>query len=208
VLVSLGGWTFSKHFSDAAATPASRQKFVQSCIDMFIKGNLPTGIAGDPSGGAGVAANIFEGIDIDWEVPAAPGHLGNHYGPQDTANYTALLAEFRKQLDGLGGKHYLLTAAVPADPEDIAVIQVNQVAKYLDWADVMTYDMHGAWENTTSFQDPLYPSPSDPSSGFSVQDTVNQWRTRGLPANKLVVGVPFYWPRLFTGLIIWLEAST
>ena len=41
VEVSLGGWTYSKYLSDVAATDASRKKFVSSCIDMFVKGNIP-----------------------------------------------------------------------------------------------------------------------------------------------------------------------
>ncbi|HXR65724.1 MAG TPA: glycosyl hydrolase family 18 protein, partial [Ktedonobacteraceae bacterium] len=51
ILLSLGGWTYSKYFSDAAASSASRQKLVSSCITMFLKGNLPTGVSGDASGG-------------------------------------------------------------------------------------------------------------------------------------------------------------
>ncbi|MDQ1680945.1 MAG: chitinase, partial [Frankiaceae bacterium] len=171
VLVSLGGWTFSKYFSDVAATAASRQKFVSSCLDLFIKGNLPTGIGGDASGGLGSAAGVFDGVDIDWEYPGTVGHTGNHVSPNDKANYTLLLQEFRTQLDAYGnsiGKHYLLTSAVPAGQEKLANIETNKVGNYLDYADVMTYDMHGAWDATgpTNLQDPLVQSPADPSTNL------------------------------------------
>src|SRR2546423_12215212 len=59
VAMSLGGWTLSKYFSDVAATPASREAFVQSCIDLLIKGNLPTGGWPEQSGGTGVAAGAL-----------------------------------------------------------------------------------------------------------------------------------------------------
>src|SRR2546423_5903956 len=59
VVMSLGGWTLSKYFSDVAATPASREAFVQSCIDLLIKGNLPTGGWPEQSGGTGVAAGAL-----------------------------------------------------------------------------------------------------------------------------------------------------
>lgn len=66
--ISIGGWTYSKYFSDAAKTDASRKKLVSSCIDQYIKGNLP--VEGG-FGGAGTAAGIFDGIDIDWEYPGS-----------------------------------------------------------------------------------------------------------------------------------------
>src|ERR671930_2184646 len=69
VVMSLGGWTLSKYFSDVAATAASRQAFVQSCIDLLIKGNLPTGGWPEQSGGAGGAAGLFHGVDIHWGEP-------------------------------------------------------------------------------------------------------------------------------------------
>ena len=60
MLISIGGWAYSKFFSDAALTAASREKFVRSCIDM-------------------------DGIDLDWEWPGAEGHAGNHVRPSDKA---------------------------------------------------------------------------------------------------------------------------
>jgi len=163
ILVSIGGWTYSKYFSDAAASDAGRKKLVSSCIDMFIKGNLPSR---NGYGGAGSGAGIFDGIDIDLEYPAAPGHTGNHYTPADKQNYTLLMAEFRAQLDALGTGKKWLTAAVPAGQDKIAGIETNKLASYLDYANAMTYDMHGGWEATgpTNLQDPLFTSPNDPSA--------------------------------------------
>ncbi|MFD0572751.1 glycoside hydrolase family 18 protein [Kitasatospora gansuensis] len=114
VLLSIGGWTYSKYFSDAAATDASRKKLVSSCLDMFIKGNLPVDAG---YGGAGSAAGIFDGIDIDWEYPGGGGHAGNHESAADKQNFTLLLKEFRTQLDAQGvtdNKTYALAAAVGA----------------------------------------------------------------------------------------------
>jgi chitinase len=217
--LSIGGWTYSKYFSDVAATAASRQKFVSSCIDMFIKGNLPTGISGDASGGTASAAGIFDGFDIDWEYPGVLGHTGNHYSTADKTNYTLLLQEFRTELDTYGasvGKHYLLTAAVPSGQDKIAQIQTNQIGNYLDYADVMSYDMHGGFETTgpTNLQDPLHASASDPSTviapgneKYNIDTAFKAWTTGltdynipgGFPANKLVMGIPFYY-RGWTGV--------
>jgi chitinase len=216
ILLSLGGWTYSKYFSDAAATSASRQKFVSSCIDMFIKGNLP--VQGG-YGGAGTAAGIFDGFDIDWEYPGAPGHLGNHYSPADTADYTALLAEFRNQLNAQGaadGHTYALSAAVPSGQDKISKIQTNQIGQYLNFADAMTYDMYGAWNATgpTDEQDPLYANPNSPESKvapgnetYSIDNAVRAWTVGdsqygipgGFPASKLTLGIPFYY-RGWTGV--------
>ena len=208
VVLSLGGWTYSKYFSDVAASDASRKKFVSSCVDMFIKGNLPSQ---NGYGGAGSAAGVFDGFDIDWEYPASPGgHLGNHYSPNDTANFTSLLAEFRAQLDALGGQHYSVSAALPGGQDKIAKIQTDKIGQYMDFADAMTYDMHGAWDATgpTNFQDPLYSSPNDPSGvippgtdKYTIDSVVKSYLNGnaaygipgGFPANKLALGIPFYY---------------
>src|SRR5918912_1161076 len=95
VVMSIGGWTLSKYFSDVAATAATRQAFVQSCIDLLIRGNLPTGGWPEQSGGGGVAAGLFDGIDIDWEYPGIDPGNGADHSPADKHNATLLLQEFR-----------------------------------------------------------------------------------------------------------------
>ncbi|MEV4614594.1 glycosyl hydrolase family 18 protein [Kitasatospora sp. NPDC049258] len=198
VVVSLGGWTYSKYFSDLAATDASRQKFVKSCVDTWIKGNLPA-YAG--AGGDGVAAGIFDGIDLDWEWPGSPdGHAGNHYSANDKANLTLLLAEFRRQLDALGGPHRLLTAFTPADPVKIGQgWDLSTIFRSLDVANIQGYDFHGAgsdnsWEpNRTGHQANLYADVQDPYGfHFSIDSAVQTYLGAGVNPRKLTIGLPFY----------------
>ena len=71
-----------------------------------------------------------------------------------------------------------------------------QLAQYLDYADVMTYDFHGAFETNgpTNFQAPLFDSPLSPAvgTGFTVNNAINSWLNNGFPANKLNLGIAFY----------------
>ncbi|QWF83942.1 glycosyl hydrolase family 18 protein [Amycolatopsis sp. CA-230715] len=200
VLISLGGWTYSKYFSDVSATDASRKKFVSSCVDMYLKGNLPVY---NGAGGPGTAAGIFDGFDLDWEWPGAEGHAGNHVNPADKANFAALMTEFRRQVDELGaqnGKRYQLTAFTPADPAKIAVgWDLPKAAQSLDIFNVQGYDFHGSgsdnsWEpNRTGHQGNLYPDPDDPYPfHFSVEDTVNAYTSAGINPRKLTLGLAFY----------------
>ncbi|MEU5429999.1 glycoside hydrolase family 18 chitinase [Streptomyces olivoreticuli] len=204
--ISVGGWTYSKYFSDVAKTDASRQKFVKSCIDMYIKGNLPVS---NGRGGDGTAAGIFDGFDIDWEWPGADGHPGNHVSKDDKANNTLLFAEFRRQLDALStttGKKYLLTAFTPADPAkidagwDITTKDgTPSVFDYMDYANVQGYDFHGSgsdnsWEpNLTGHQGNLYADPKDPyTTKFSVDKAVQTYLDAGVDPRKVMLGLAFY----------------
>ncbi|HEY8373043.1 MAG TPA: glycoside hydrolase family 18 chitinase [Pseudonocardiaceae bacterium] len=203
VNISLGGWSWSKYFSNAALTEQSRRDFVASCIDLYLKGNLPQ-LGGEPQGGPGSGAGVFDGIDIDWEWPASEGDEGNVIRPEDKRNFTLLLAEFRRQLDELGaetGKHYELTAFLPADPEKIeAGFEVPQIFDYLDFGTVQGYDLHGGWEAVTNHQSALYSPAGDPDSRrFSVDLAVQSYLAKGAPRTELVLGVPFY-SRGWTGV--------
>jgi chitinase len=195
VIFSLGGWTWSKFFSNAAL-PANRSASVGSCIDLFIKGNLPA-IGGEPQGGAGSAFGVFDGIDIDWEWPGSEGNVGNVIRAEDKANFTAYLAEFRSQLNAYGaqvGRSYTLSAFLPADPSKIdAGFEANRIFSSLDYATLQGYDFHGAWESQTNHQSQLHSPPDDPHPArFSIHNAVTAWVSRGAPAAELVIGIPAY----------------
>jgi chitinase len=189
VLMSLGGWTLSKYFSDAALTEASRRTLVTSCVDMFLKGNLPNL--------PGAAAGVFDGFDLDWEWPGSDGNAGNIIRPEDKANFTKLLAEFRRQLDAYGRqtrKTYELSAFLPAAPAKISAgFEGSRIFKYLDFATLQGYDFHGTWESVTNHQSAIrVPAGQPVPADFSIDGAVQAWRAAGAPASKLVLGIPYY----------------
>jgi chitinase len=182
VLISLSG---ASAFSTAASTAAGRQAMVANCIDLFINGNIATGIS---------AAGVFDGIDIDWEFPTAT----------DTVNATLLMQEFRKQLDALGktnDKHYLLTMFGPAGQQNFSNIQLAEVAKTLDYYNVQGYDFHGTWETSTNHASPLLDDKQDPDrdENFYIEYTMKSYLEAGVPPEKLVLGIPTY-ARGWTGV--------
>jgi chitinase len=167
---------------------------VSSCIDLYIKGNLPKD---GPRGGPAAAAGLFDGIDLDWEWPASEGEPGNVVRPEDKQNFTALTAEFRSQLDAYGKrtrKHYELSAFLPADPAQAAKgIDTRTVFRNLDFATIQGYDLHGTWEPNTNHQGQLFSPRADPTpQRFSVELAINHYLKGGAPKHKVVMGVPYY----------------
>jgi chitinase len=194
VMISIGGWGWSDNFSNSVQTAAARTALVASCLDIFIKGNLPLL---DGKGGPGSAAGLFDGVDIDWEWPGSAGDTGTVYRPEDKQNFTALAAEFRKQLDAYGRtthKHYDLSAFLPAAPAKIdAGFEADKIFRYLDFGTVQGYDFHGPYESTTNQQSALkVPAGTPVANDFSDTGAINSWLRRGAPARQLVLGVPFY----------------
>ncbi|GAA1272722.1 hypothetical protein Psi02_05820 [Planotetraspora silvatica] len=186
VLISLGGWTGSKYFSDAVLTPAARSTLAASCVDLWLKGNLP----GLP---AGAGAGVFDGIDLDWEWPGSSGNDGNVIRPEDKRNFTLFLTELRRQMKAADRKSEL-TAFLPAAAAKIdAGFEVKKVFSQLDFATVQGYDLHGPWEPQTGHNGNLFTDRRDPNPvRYSVDQTVRDYISRGAPAQKIVVGVPAY----------------
>ena len=194
VNISLGGWTWSEHFSDAALTPESRERVVSSCIDLYLRGNLPLF---DGAGGAGSAYGVFDGIDLDWEWPGSEGHEHNTVRPEDKENFTALVAEFRDQLDALEvetGREFELTAFLPADPEKIELgFEMGPLMNDFDFITVQGYDYHGGWESTANHQSNLRVHPDDPGPDvYSTETTIQAYLDHGVDPADMVLGVPFY----------------
>src|SRR5204863_7027015 len=148
------------------------QAFVAWCVDLLLKGNLPSDPATiwPPSaGGPGAAAGVFDGIDIDWEYSGIDPGNGADHSPADVHNATLLLQEFRRQLDTYGattGKHYLLTADLPAgNVNSSGSWELAAVADTTDWINLMTFDFHGSWDTRTDFNSPLAGDPKEPLVG-------------------------------------------
>lgn len=184
-LISVGGWTWSSGFSDAVLTAASRATFAQSCVDFMVKYG-------------------FDGVDVDWEYPVSGGLSSNKTRPADKQNLTLFLADLRSRLDVRGKldqRYYLLTIAGPANPAIIVNYEMKQVAGYLDWINIMSYDLHGPWGGTldpvTNFNAPLYASPADPTpqptqATFNTAAAVKAYIALGVPRAKIGMGLPFY----------------
>lgn len=178
-VISVGGWTLSSQFSDVAATDASRQKFADSAV-RFVK------------------QYGFDGIDLDWEYPVSGGLDTNTTRPDDKHNYTllvqALRSAFNKQT-AIDGEKYLITIAVPPGYSTMQNFEVADLAKSLDWMNVMAYDYHGAWESTTGHNAPLYANPNSTfadESKLNVDFIMKAYVAAGVPKNQLVMGAPMY----------------
>lgn len=176
-ILSVGGWTWSARFSDAASTQARRAAFADSAVNFMLKYG-------------------FDGIDIDWEFPVSGGLSSNKTRAADKANFTLLMKTLREKLSARGaleGKRYLLTFAGPSDTAALKNFELTKVAPYVDFALAMAYDMHGGAGKYTDFNAPLYkPTERSPQYQWSGDDAVNAWLNAGFPREKLALGVPFY----------------
>jgi chitinase len=167
---------------------------VSDCINSYVNGNFSnttglapifdTGFSEQPliTPAIGPVPGIFDGFDIDWEFPTQP---------QDRANFVALLKEFRKQLDALGPGH-LLSAALPAGEQNFSLINLPAAAAQLNFINLETYDYSGPFNNHTGFVAPLRQTEFDPSTTFNVNFTVQSYLAAGVPAEKILLGIPFY----------------
>ncbi len=180
ILVSIGGWVWSNHFSDVALTAESRKVFTDSAIE-FLK------------------EHQLDGLDLDWEYP---GQLGedNVFRKEDKQNFTLLLKDLRAALDQYGkGKHYLLTIATGGNKAYIDNTDMGEAHKPLDFVNVMTYDLRGGFDHETGHHANITPSKLDKKLDLNIAGSIKHHLDAGVPAHKLVLGIPFY-GRIWYGL--------
>ncbi|MFW6638945.1 glycoside hydrolase family 18 protein [Nocardiopsis algeriensis] len=190
--ISLGGWNWSRHFSVAARTEESRRAFVDSCIDLWLRGDLPE-TDDEPQGGEGSAEGVFDGIDLDWEWPGGGGNSHNVEHPDDPANFDLLLAEFRRGLDELSdetGREYTLSVSVSGSASQTEA-HTDEMFEYADFVSVQGYDFAGSWSDETAPHSNLYPTASDPDAN-SADAAVRRYLDLGAPPHKLVLGLPAF----------------
>ncbi|WP_431894337.1 glycosyl hydrolase family 18 protein [Nonomuraea sp. bgisy101] len=172
VLFSFGGWTWSGGFGQAAQNPTA---FAESCYRLVE----------DPRW-----ADVFDGIDIDWEYPNACGLTCDTSGP---AAFKNLMSALRTRF----GSSNLVTAAITADGNNggkIDAADYGGAAQYVDWYNVMTYDFFGAWaaQGPTAPHSPLTNYSGIPTPGFYSDNAIQKLKSKGVPASKLLLGIGFY----------------
>lgn len=159
-LIAIGGWNEgSIKYSNMAASGDSRATFVSSVVAFLDKYG-------------------FDGLDLDWEYPAARGGK-----PHDKQNFISLLRELKS---AFADKGYLLTAATSAgkwfaDP----AYDIPAMSQYLDLINVMAYDYHGGWEQVTGHNAPLYARPDEKANDRynNVVSIIILSSDKQLPAN-------------------------
>ena len=158
ILLSIGGWG-SGRFSEMAADVKLRTSFAKDCRRVVDEFGL-------------------DGIDIDWEYPTqSSANISS--SPEDTKNFTLLMADLRKYL----GKKKLVTAATVGDAK---YIDFKSCIKYMDFVNMMSYDMANPPRHHTA----LYPSPY---SGYNTCSQAMEAHLKaGVPREKLVMGMAFY----------------
>jgi len=171
IMIAIGGWAEGgKTYSQMASTPQSRTKFVDSVVDFMKK-------------------YAFDGFDLDWEYPGATDRDGNW---SDKGNFAALVEELAAAFAGPG---WQLSAAVsPAIFRINDGYDVRRISAALDFINVMTYDLHGTWDNYADHHAPLTRRPFDmwATENLHADGGISYWIQKGAPAEKLVLGIPFY----------------
>ncbi|XP_043277380.1 acidic mammalian chitinase-like [Venturia canescens] len=168
-MVGIGGWNEgSRKYSIMASSPNSREIFVNSAVK-FLK------------------RYSFDGLDINWEYPNQRGGK-----LEDVKNFVLLLKELRIAFDK---ENLLLSAGVAAAKSSATKsYNIEEIWKYLDFINVLTYDLHGNWDSRTGLIAPLYQGSTDSAYDreITVDASIKYWLSKGVSTEKLILGVPSY----------------
>ncbi|MGR5170317.1 chitinase C-terminal domain-containing protein [Vibrio owensii] len=216
-LISIGGWAETGgHFgadgnrvadggfytmttnADGSINHAGIEKFATSAVEMM-------------------RTYKFDGLDIDYEYPTSMAGAGNPYDkdfmeprrPYLWASYQELMKVLREKLDAASaqdGIHYMLTIAAPSSGYLLRGMETFDVTKYLDYVNIMTYDLHGAWNDHVGHNAALFDTGKDSELaqwnvygtaayggiGYLNTDWAYHYFRGSMPAGRINIGVPYY----------------
>lgn len=216
-LVSIGGWAETGGYFDDNGNRVASGGF----YSMTTNADNSVNVAGINTFADSVVAFLrqygFDGADIDYEYPSSMKDSGN---PDDfaisnarraglVASYQVLMKTLREKLDAASvqdGKHYLLTIASPSSGYLLRGMEVFPVTQYLDYVNVMSYDLHGAWNqhvgpNAALFDDGrdselvtwnYYQTAQYQGLGYLNTDWAYHYFRGAMQAGRINIGVPYY----------------
>ncbi|KKY30836.1 hypothetical protein UCDDA912_g09217 [Diaporthe ampelina] len=170
VFIAIGGWTFNDPgptattFSDIARSPENRAAFIKSLLGFMMYYG-------------------FDGVDLDWEYPQAPDRSGR---PEDFDNFVALMSQLNLQLGLLG---YQVSITLPASYWYLQHFDIVRLQKYVDFFNMMTYDLHGTWDIGSEHVKPELNAHTNLTEITTALDLL--WRNQINP-DKVVLGLAFY----------------
>jgi chitinase len=163
ILISLGGANSSSVFASVAATIDTRTSFVNNLVTY-------------------VVMNHYDGADFDWEQPSSSA---------DSINELALMKGTREAFQRTDPS-LLLTMAIGSSSYGGRYRNYDSLSQYVDWYNVMTYDMDQGWSGKSGYNAALY-YYAGMGGDYSVDQSISYLtRSRRIPSSKLVLGVPFY----------------
>ncbi|KAG0148163.1 hypothetical protein CROQUDRAFT_714721 [Cronartium quercuum f. sp. fusiforme G11] len=171
-ILSVGGYTGSGAFSVMVKDDRSRRDYAKTLVDYAKRYG-------------------FVGLDIDWEYPNSLGIGCNNYNKADTVHFGAFVKEIRSiwptgilsaalSINGLIGANGTATTQETAD-----------LVKYLNFTNVMAYDVFGNWALTTGPLAPLFDTCA-PENPVSVETALNVFLKQGFHRNQILIGAPGY----------------
>ncbi|MDW1627038.1 glycosyl hydrolase family 18 protein [Vibrio sp. Y176] len=216
-LISIGGWAETGgHFdtngdrvadggfytmttnADGSINHAGIEKFATSAVEMMRQYK-------------------FDGLDIDYEYPTSMAGAGNPYDKDFMeprrqylwASYQELMKVLREKLDAASaqdGIHYMLTIAAPSSGYLLRGMETFDVTKYLDYVNIMSYDLHGAWNDHVGHNAALFDTGKDSELaqwnvygtaayggiGYLNTDWAYHYFRGSMPAGRINIGVPYY----------------
>ncbi|EOX4807076.1 glycosyl hydrolase family 18 protein [Vibrio alginolyticus] len=217
MLISIGGWAETGgHFdtngdrvadggfytmttnADGSINHAGIEKFATSAVEMMRQYK-------------------FDGLDIDYEYPTSMAGAGNPYDKDFMeprrqylwASYQELMKVLREKLDAASaqdGIHYMLTIAAPSSGYLLRGMETFDVTKYLDYVNIMSYDLHGAWNDHVGHNAALFDTGKDSELaqwnvygtaayggiGYLNTDWAYHYFRGSMPAGRINIGVPYY----------------
>lgn len=215
-LVSVGGWAETGgHFGDNGRVADGGFYTLTTNADGTVN---QAGIAEFSASAVDFIEKYgFDGIDIDYEYPSSMNDSGH---PDDFTfsnarraylnnSYQVLMKSLRESLDKAGesaGKHYLLTIASPSSGYLLRGMETFQATQYLDYVNIMSYDLHGAWNSHVGHNASLFDTGLDSELaawdvygtkefegiGYLNTDWAVKYFRGGLSAGRINIGIPYY----------------